>query len=184
VFLSLDAARALDQCSAPPVASRAGHFVSGSTPSSLPDRAGLPQGSNMKSASIEIRARRPAPQTFATVTTTSGLQALQAAIGMEERRTTFQIVPIIEKSVVAPSILDKSGGHPRFDLRADTTNIGAAIDTVRSLLGSLMDAADRGMLGDFEITRGVDLLHRIPGRLTYALPQQLRPSESVRLFPD
>lgn len=101
------------------------------------------------------------------------MAALQTAIGVEERRTTFQVVPVP----------DKSRGVPRFDLRADSTNIGAAIDTVRSLLGSLMDAADRGMLHDFEVTEGVDLLRRIPGKITYALPHDMVPSEPGSSFP-
>lgn len=127
----------------------------------------------MKPASIEICARRPAPQTFATVGTTSGLKALHHAVGTEQRRTTFQIIPIVETS----------GGHPRFELRADSTNIGAAIDTVRSLLGSLVDAADRGLLRDFEVTRGADLLHRIPRDLVHALPPHLPPGELARTHP-
>jgi len=119
----------------------------------------------MKSTTA-IRSGRLTLQSFATVTTSSRLEALQAAIGVEQRRTTFEIVPLE----------DQSAGHRRFDLRADSANIGAAIDTVRSLLGSLMDAADRGMLCDFEVAEGADLLHRIPGKPTYASPLGLLPN--------
>jgi len=112
-----------------------------------------------------IHPARLTLQSFATVTTSSRLEALQAAVGVEQRRTAFEIVPLA----------DHSASHPRFDLRADSANIGAAIDTVRSLLGSLMDAADRGMLCDFKVAEGADLLHRIPGKLTYASPLGILP---------
>jgi len=121
----------------------------------------------MKPASIEIGAPGPAPQTFATVSTTSGLQALHHAIGTEQRRTTFQIVPMAQTP----------GGHARYELQADSPNLGAAIDTVRSLLDSFTSAAARGLLRDFEFTRSVDMLHRIPGNLVYALPPHLPQGE-------
>lgn len=108
----------------------------------------------MKLVSTLSPPRKPSARTFATVTTTSGLNAIQIAIGMERRRTPFQVVPVMAKE----------GLRPSFDLRADPTNLGAAIDTVRSLLGSLMDAADRGMLSEFEVTAGADLVRRIPSQ--------------------
>jgi hypothetical protein len=98
--------------------------------------------------------RKASARTFVTVSTTSGLDAVQIAIGMERRRTPFQVVPVMLKA----------GEKPAFDLRADPTDRTAAIDTMRSLLGSLMDASDRGMLEQFEITLGADLLRRNPAR--------------------
>jgi hypothetical protein len=47
-----------------------------------------------------------------------------------------------------------------------------------------VDAADRGLLRDFEATRGVDLLHRIPRDLVHALPPQLPPGELARTHPN
>ena len=101
---------------------------------------------------IQPPPRKPSQRTFATVATTSGLSALTAAIGLERRRASFQIVPV----------MDKVGELQSFDLRLDPTHHVAAIETVRSLLGCLMDASDRGDLHGFEITLGGDLLRR-PG---------------------
>jgi len=108
----------------------------------------------MKSVQTKSQPRKASARTFVTVTTTSGLDAVQIAIGMERRRTPFQVVPVMLKA----------GEKPLFDLRADPTDPNAAIDTMRSLLGSLMDASDRGVLEHFEITLGADLLRRTPAR--------------------
>ena len=104
----------------------------------------------MKPVPTNSLPRKASARTFVTVTTTSGLDAVQIAIGMERRRTPFQVVPVMLKA----------GEKPLFDLRADPSDRNAAIDTMRSLLGSLMDASDRGMLEHFEITLGADLLRR------------------------
>ena len=102
----------------------------------------------MKIAAVPAQVRKPSPRTFATFVTSSGLDAVQTAIGMERRRTAFILAPVMDGSTTLKS----------FDLKADPTIIGAAIDTIRSLLGSLMDAADRGTLCDFSITKGQELL--------------------------
>jgi hypothetical protein len=104
----------------------------------------------MKIAAAPAQVRKPSPRTFATFVTSSGLNAVQIAIGMERRRTQFIVAPVMDTSTALET----------FDLKADPTIISAAIDTIRSLLGSLTDAADRGMLCDFAITKGSELLRQ------------------------
>jgi hypothetical protein len=95
-----------------------------------------------------MQVRKPSPRTFATFVTSSGINAVQIAIGTERRRTPFIVAPVLDTTAKLES----------FDLKVDPTIISAAMDTVRSLLGSLMDAADRGTLCDFSITKGGELL--------------------------
>jgi len=121
----------------------------------------------MKPVSTSQPSRKASARTFVTVSTSSGLNAVQIAIGMERRRTPFQVV----------AVTLKADEKPFYNLRADPTDRNAAIDTMRSLLGSLIDASDRGMLEHFEITLGADLLHRIPCKLTYASPLGFLPNE-------
>jgi len=106
----------------------------------------------MKIAAAPLPVRKPSPRTFATFVTSSGFDAVQIAIGKERRRTPFIVAPVMDTSTTLES----------FDLKADPTIIAAALDTIRSLLGSLMDAADRGMLKDFSITKGSEHLRNRP----------------------
>ncbi len=68
-----------------------------------------------------------------------------------------------------------------FDLRADPTDRNAAVDTMRSLLGSLMDASDRGMLEHFEITLGRRSAATIASAMNEAV--EWMPAGNVRPFP-
>ena len=94
--------------------------------------------------SREIAAQR----SFATIETSSSVGEIGDAIGIEQRRSAFRIVPAGESPP----------GACRYDLCIDPANSAAADETARSLLGSLLDAADRGMLNHFRIVTGTDLL--------------------------
>ena len=94
--------------------------------------------------SREIAAQR----SLARIETSSSVAEIGDAIGIEQRRSAFRIVPVRESPP----------GACHYDLYIDTANSAAADETARSLLGSLLDAADRGMLNHFRIVIGTDLL--------------------------
>jgi hypothetical protein len=92
--------------------------------------------------------REALQRSFATVETSSSLDEIRDAIGVEHRRSAFRIVA----GHASPY------GSSRYDLSIDGADSRAAVETARSLLGSLLDAADRGMLLNFRIVLGADLL--------------------------
>lgn len=87
-------------------------------------------------------------QSFAIVETTTSLDRIRQLLAMEKAVLACALVPK-EKSP-----------HPYLwiDVCTDGSDAAMAVRAVRSTLSTLIDAADRGLLDDFRIVSGANVL--------------------------
>lgn len=87
-------------------------------------------------------------QTFAIVETTTSLDRIRQLLALE-------------KAVLACALVPRDASpHPYLwlDVCTDGQDAATAVRAVRSTLSTLIDAADRGLLEDFRIVSGANVL--------------------------
>ena len=87
---------------------------------------------------------------LAVIETITRLEDLQHELGGELRPAAFRL----EQCGKSPQ------GYAWVNILVDLTEPTDAMRTVRSVLGALLDAADRGVVEHFRIVIGADLLRR------------------------
>ncbi|MEO5559327.1 MAG: hypothetical protein ABIO49_05930 [Dokdonella sp.] len=108
-------------------------------------------------------------QSFAIVETTTSLDRIRQLLAMERAVLACALVP----RATSP--------HPYLwiDVCADGHDAKTAIRAVRSTLSTLIDAADRGLLDDFRIVSGANVLRLRDGRSHVLLPiDEFPPAQS------
>ncbi len=89
-------------------------------------------------------------QSLAVIETVTKLEELQHLLVSEPRPAAFRLEPCGKSP----------HGYFWFNVSVDLSEVADAMRTVRSVLGALLDGADRGVVEHFRIVIGADLLRR------------------------
>jgi hypothetical protein len=91
-------------------------------------------------------------QPLAVIETVTALDDVRRLLGNERHAAEFRLEPCVESP----------HGYHWFNVCVDTRDAESAIYTVRSVLGALLDLADRRLVEHFRIVTGADLLRHPP----------------------